>query len=257
MKYKMKKSIIMTTMYCMGIGFLTLSIGALYPVKYNDDAAEAINNKSELVINSNYDDVDNNKDALKSGSALASSSTTEPIPTPLETVTPEPTPTQPPIYELTVGEIPEIESFFQDYYVAWNSCDYSVLKALTTNPENIIPLIDLQKETRFVDDIRETTCYILKSKEDKSYIVYVYYEMKYINIKTTLPRLDKFYLITDANGDLKIFNSKMEDTFKEYFDERDLDSTISDIIDTTNDQAKAALEKDESLRLYVESLYRR
>lgn len=255
----MKKSILMTIIYCMGLGGITLTIGGLYPANHKDDVAETLNRDNEIVASS-YEGSEDNLDKSEdiSGSDLANAYTTTNAGLALanETITPEPTPTPLPVYDIIVGGHQEIDKFFQDYYVAWNSCDYDLLKNLTTNPENTIPLLDLKKETRFLDDIRDTTCYVTKSYEDNSYIVYVYYEIKYVNIKTTLPRLDKFYLITDSDGNLKIFNSEMDETLKAYFDERDQDSVVSGIIESTNDKAKAALEKDESLRVYVEALYR-
>lgn len=256
MKQNMKKSIIMTIIYCMAIGGLTLSIGALYPVNNTDGVTEAIYRDNELLINSK-DNFSNNDtahaDYNMARSAQASTTIATPIPTPGENAISEPTP--PPVYDLSVGGYPEIEKFFHDYYVAWNSCDYSLLKSKTTNPDNITPLSDLEKETLFIDDIRDNVYYIMKSYEDNTYIVYAYYEIKYINIKTTLPRLDKFYLITDQAGNLKIYNSEMDEMLKTYYDERDHDEMVSRIIESTNDKANAALKNDEDLRIYVEALY--
>jgi hypothetical protein len=254
----MKKSIIMIIIYCMVLGGLTLSIGALYPGKSNDGVAETINKESELLISSNEagDVTDNTaSDINTSKSALASTVTMTPIPTPEATATPEPTPL--PVYELSVGGYPDIEQFFYDYYVAWNSSDYNILKTMYTDQDNIISLKKLEKETQFIDDIRDHVYYIMRSYEDGTYIIYAYYEIKYVNIKTTLPRLDKFYLVTDTDGKFMIFNSKMDETLKNYFDERDNDTLVSSLIQSTNDKADAALKKDEDLRIYVEALYRR
>ncbi|TAH72155.1 MAG: hypothetical protein EWM47_03790 [Anaerolineaceae bacterium] len=263
MKPNMKRSIIITIIYCMGIGALTFFIGALYPIKNNDGVAEALNKDKGIIFASDNNKTDLEKDASKSdkympGSALASTVTATPIPTPEVTPTPAPTaiPTPLPVYEMTVGGYPEIEKFFQDYYVAWNSCDYGLIESLNTRTDNLTSLSDLQKETQFLDDIRDLTCYVTKSYEEGTYIVYVYYEMKYVNIKTTLPKLDKFYLITDDTGNLNIFNSDMDDTLKTYYDEKDQDEMISSIIKTTKEKADAALENDEDLRVYVEALKR-
>lgn len=247
----------------MCIGGLTLFIGALYPVNNTDGIAEVIKREQEHVITSvnNYDDSDNNS---KSDSGNTENNSTinrnalavnETVATPIPT--PEPTliPTPQPVYDLIVGGYPEIDDFFHDYYVTWNSADHSLLKTLTTNPDNIISKEALEKETLFIDDIRDTTYYVKRSYEDNAYIVYVYYEIKYVNIKTTLPRMDKFYIITDADGKLKIYNDKMDEELKAYFDERDNDEIISGLIDDTNKNAKAALEKDNDLRVYVEALY--
>ncbi len=67
--------------------------------------------------------------------------------------------------------------------------------------------------------------------------------------------MDKFYLTTDSEEKFKIFNTEMDEMLKSYYDEANLNSAVIDIIESTNDKAKAALENDEDLRIYVESLY--
>lgn len=252
MKRNLKGSFIISLIYCMGIGALTLFIGTLYPVyhadgeinnKINEDNRFDEHNDSlgdEISINSN----DSSQETYK---ALSQN-----VPTTLPTPTSEPTP--PPVYEFEEGGYPDIEKFFLDYYVAKNSCDYSILKSLLTDPEKIKPLPDLQKETRFLDDIRNITCYISKSYEENAYIVYVYYELKYINIKTVYPQLDKFYLVADKEGNFKIYSSEMEEPLKTYYEERDQDEKVQELIENTNEKAKEALNNDVDLRVYLEAL---
>ena len=269
MKQSMKRSIIMTIIYCMGMGGLSFFIGALYPSNNTEGIAEVIKRDQENVITSvsNNDDSDINTGTDNDSTEAENSdinytptdNSTTADATPTSVPTPEPTliPEPQPVYELMVGGYPKIDDFFDDYYVAWNSADHSLLKTLATNPDNIVSSEALDKETLFIDDIRDTTYYVKKSYEDDAYIVYVYYEIKYVNIKTTLPRMDKFYLITDEKGNLKIYNDKMDEALKTYFDERDNDEIISGLLEGTNENAKTALEKDKDLRLYIEALYNR
>lgn len=251
---KLKRSIIITLIYCMGIGGFTFFIGALYPIDNTDGVAETMNIKNE---SQNTDEVINTHSASDdttkrtTSTALASTAMATPIPSPTTTATPTP----PPVYELIKGGNADIEKFFSDYYVAWNSCDYSLIKTLTTDSENAIPLLDLQKETRFIDDIRDISCYIMKSYEEDAYIVYVYYEIKYVNIKTSLPRLDKYYLVKDTDDTFKIYNTEMDEMLKTYFEDRDQDDKVKEIIQMTKEKSKEALNSDVHLRVYVEALY--
>ena len=129
------------------------------------------------------------------------------------------------------------------------------MESVTTAPRIYLLYSRWRRKSLFLDDIRDLSYYIMKSYEDNAYIVYVYYEMKYVNIKTPLPRLDKFYLITDNDGNLKIYNSEMDDILKTYYEERDNDEAVVDIINHTNYKARQAMESDEELRVYVEALY--
>lgn len=254
MKHNVKRSIIMTLIYGMGIGSLSLFVGALYPISYTNDlpkneikAVESIDVKDKVVPQKNN---------LSKQVNAAIKLLITPVPSPTPSPKPSPTPTPTPAYEFAKGEHPEIEKFFLDYYVAVNSCDYSIIQSLVTDPDNIKPLSELEKETLFLDDIRDINCYIIKGFEEGSYIVYVYHELKYVNIKTTYPKLDKFYLVTDKSGSFKIFTSEMDETLKAFYDGSDQDKKVMELIEETNNKAKEALDKDEDLRIYLEALNR-
>lgn len=248
----------MTLIYSIGIGCLTLIIGALVPIDYSDG-------KEKEVISARIDN-DNKKDGDYSISSMALSSSEEetiqlptitPTPLPTSTPTPSPTPTPAPVYKLEKKDNPEINSIFLDYYVAINGCDYNKLSKLVTDTKGIKPIKVIEKETIFIDDIRNIVCYYMKSYEEGSYIVYVTYDIKYINIKNTYPKLDKFYLITDDNGDYKIYTSEMDENLKAYYDERDQDSEVAEIIESIDLKQDEVLEKDSDLKAYLSALYGR
>lgn len=250
MKPNIKKSFIFTLIYCMGFGGIILLIGTLYPVSNSKNISEATSlNQENIYTNNNYETSQEVNEINKAeDNNLAG---LPPTPSPSPTSAPSPAP----VFELTKGGVPEIENFFNDYYVANISCDYDLVKSLLTDPDKAKPLSELENETRFLDDIRDITCYIMKSYQDGAYIVYVYNELKYINIKTTYPVLDKFYLIKDQAGDFKIFTSEMDDFLKAYFTDRDQDQKVQELIQSVEEKAKDALEKDEDLRIYLEALY--
>lgn len=254
MKYSRKRFIFMALIYSMAIGCLSLVTGTLYPLSLTDGKSKEINDGQEAIDSENNKDnnlmeADMKEKSISSMSIADHNTDPTPIPSPTST------PTPPPIYEFTKANNPDIEKFFQNYYVAINGCDYELIKSILTDPNKAQPLPDLQRETRFLDDIREITCYIAKSYEEGAYIVYVYYEMKYINIKTPYPKLDKFYLVTDKEGALKIFTSEMDETLKNYYEDRDQDDLVQELIQSTKDKAKEALDNDEDLRVYLDALY--
>ena len=202
MKPNIKKSFIFTLIYCMGFGGIILLIGTLYPVSNSKNISEATSLNQENIYTNNNDETSQEVNEINKAedNNLAG---LPPTPSPSPTSAPSPAP----VFELTKGGVPEIENFFNDYYVANISCDYDLVKSLLTDPDKAKPLSELENETRFLDDIRDITCYIMKSYQDGAYIVYVYNELKYINIKTTF-RIDKFYLIKDQACDFKILHRK-------------------------------------------------
>ena len=47
----------------------------------------------------------------------------------------------------------------------------------------------------------------------------------------------------------------MDDFLKAYFTDRDQDQKVQELIQSVEEKAKDALEKDEDLRIYLEALY--
>ena len=244
MNKNMKKTIIMSLIYSLVIGCLTLFIGALAPIDYSDSNAVST---EEEVVNST---IDNNNIIASEDYSISSMSLGSSVdeaerrfnqtltPSTIPTSTPTPSPTAAPVYELEKGDNPKINSLFNDYYVAINGCDLNQLSRLVTDTESMKPIKVMEKETIFIDDIRNIVCYI-----------------KYMNIKNTYPKLDKFYLITDDNGELKIFTSKMDEYLKTYYDERDQDEEVTEIKESIAAKQEEVLEKDSDLKAYLDALY--
>ena len=251
----------MSLIYSIVIGCLTLFIGALTPISNADSIAD---NKEKEVLNAITDNknIVASKDdgissmSLSTGEDDSELEATSPTiaPTPLPT-TPSPSPTPAPVYELKNDGNQKINSFFNDYYVAVNGCDINQLSRLVTDSNDMKPIKVMEKETLFIDDIRNINCYYMKSYEDGAYIVYVTYDIKYINIKNTYPKLEKFYLITDDDGELKSFTSIMDEDLKNYYDESDQDEKVAEIIEMIASSQKEVLDKDSDLKAYLEALY--
>ncbi|NLK28255.1 MAG: hypothetical protein GX306_07930 [Clostridiales bacterium] len=247
MKLKYKKIIALTTMSTMGIGLLTLSIS-----QDSSKAEESINagitQEAGLLmgIDSSYETV-----TLAGGEF-----STEEVATP--TPTPSPTPTPPPIYDFEKEVDPAIQSLFEDYYTAKKSCDMDKLKSLISDPSNIktfLPSIEnLQDKTQYIDDYRNIKPYIKKSAEDNAYIAYVYHEIKFTGINTMAPGLSKFYLVKGEDGKYKIFSGVMEKDVLEYYNARNNDADVIELIDMTNSNAEEAKANDEYLKDFWETI---
>lgn len=263
MNKNMKRTIIMTLIYSIGIGGLSLIIGALIPINYINDTTNN-NKESQEVLNINNENTNdeittNTQKEVRSirSMSLNKADAASTIDTPAQVPTQAPTqaPTPPPVYALEQGGYPDIEKFFQDYYVAKSCCDNSQIKTLVTDSDNTSYLEFVEIETKFLDDIRDITCYVMKSYEEGAYIVYVTYEIKYVNLQNTFPMLDKFYLITDNKGELKIDTGVMDEDLKAYYDDRDQDEKVVELYETIDYKQKEVLNRDSDLRIYLDALY--
>jgi hypothetical protein len=247
MKLKYKKIILLTTMSTMGIGLLTLSIS-----QDNPKAAEESLNPNVAQEASLLPDGDAFKVSTLADVEVTPEPTVEATPTP--TPLPSPTPTPFPVYNFEEEADPAIETLFKDYYVAKNSEDVEKIKSMLSNPDKVQTKEQLQKETEFVEDYRNIKCKVKKSYEEGCYIVYVYHEVKLESVVTLVPALYSFYVITDSNGDYKIFSDEMDPILKEYYDGSLKHEDVIALKEYTDKKAKEAREKDENLKTFWDHL---
>ncbi len=246
MKLKYKKIIMLTIMSTMGIGLLTLSISHDSP-KAQESLSPETNKESDLFVK-------DNEEADMSLKAQASSDDEITTPTPSPTPSPSPTPTPLPVYDIKTDGHPKIDALFKDYFAAKNSCDIDKIKSMSSDPAKVIPLEQLQSLTEFIDDYRDIKCYVKKGFLEGTYIVYAYHEIKITGVNTPAPGLSKFYLITDADGNLKIFSGELDEQVKDYYDARNDDADVKELIDMTNKKGEEAKKKDEDLQKFWEAM---
>ena len=255
MKLKYKKIILLTSLSTMGIGLLTLSISQ------NGSKAQEQLNKTSQVESGNFDsddnvnntDINNDSDTgmrvmatLESGEGHAVASI------PSASPTPSPTPTPLPIYPLE--EIEGMDEFIEEFYIAKTACDVEKLKTLYDDPSKVETREQLQSMVQYIEEYKNIKTYSKKSIEEGAYIVYAYHEIKFSGINTLAPGLSKFYVRTDKNGNFKIVSDLSSPMIEEYFNARNEDEDVLELIEMTNKKSEEAKANDEDLMLFWNAL---
>ncbi len=245
MKLKYKKIILLTTLSTMGIGMLTLSVSKDRPRAEENTGVKAVYEENE--DNSDLAAGEKGTDVTALNENAAFSLTTTP--------TPIPSPTPIPIYSIEEpGTYPEIDTLFESYYNAKNNLDIETLKSLLSDPDAATSEEELQMKTEYIEDYRKVKAYTKKGMTEGTYIVYVYHEIKFTGINTSAPGLAKFYVVTGADNKLKIFSGEMDADTKAYYDVRNQDEDVAALISMTDEKSKQAIEKDEDLQNFWESI---
>jgi hypothetical protein len=112
----------------------------------------------------------------------------------------------------------------------------------------------LKKDIQYIEKYQKIKCYVKKGYIEGTYIVYVYNEVKFYNIDTPAPAADQFYVVTDTDGNLKIFSGEFEKETEEYYYARKSDTDVKALIDETNAKAKKAKKKDKDLKIFWDKL---
>jgi hypothetical protein len=180
---------------------------------------------------------------------------TEAIPTPTIIPSPIPTPTPLPVYPLKDTGFPtQLEELVKTYYEAKVNCDIDTLKSISSQPENVISKKQLLQLVEGIDDYKNIKCYVKHSYEDDAYIVFVYYDIKFIGLKTLAPSLSKLYIITDETGELKTFDGELSEELRAYIAARSEDEDVIALREQTDQLALEAKEKDKDLKAFWEIL---
>ncbi len=127
----------------------------------------------------------------------------------------------------------DINSFFNEYYAAVAEGDTDKMAEMgnTLDEED---KAKLQVKAGYTEDYENMSCYTKPGPEPNSYIVFVYYEIKYKNIDSLAPGLSTFYLCTNADGsyylkDIGSLPQNMKDYITEVANQSDVQNLLAEV----------------------------
>jgi hypothetical protein len=229
MRLKYKKIILITTMSTMGIGLLTLSVS-------HDRTLAKSESNIKAVQEIQTTDSDNN--VLSTAPTITKTPSQAPLP----------------VYKIEKDTNLNIVQLFKEFYAAKNKNDVNKIKKLLSDPSEVESKESLKKKTQYIEDYNNLKTYVKKSFKEGTYIVFVYHEIKFAGIKTPAPGLSKFYVVTGTDNKLKIFSGDMDAATQAYYDARNDDSDVEDLIKMTNDKSEKAIEKDKDLKNFWKNI---
>ena len=223
MKLKYKKMILIISMSAMGIGMVTLSLSKPRDKKEGKEPAVA---------------------------ALADAGTDEEAVAADETKIVELV-GKPGDGELRMDVYPAINELVKKYMSAKVACDYETLRTLV-NDSSVIDEDDLRAKSEYVEDYRNIVCYTLNGLTEDSFIVYVYEDLKILNVNTLAPGMTRLYIKLDESGNPYIYLGAIDDETQKFIQETSTHQAVIDIINTVNTKLDEAVTKDEDLKNFVE-----
>ena len=141
---------------------------------------------------------------------------------------------------------PEVNELVQKYYEDMSTGDVeglaSVEDQISEEEQNRI-----LRSRDLVEGYQNISCYTKKGLEENSYLVFVYYELKFAQIDTPAPGLSPLYVYTNDEGNLVVFNGEASDELNAYVEkaaQEDDVMALREEVKTKYEEAKAA---DENL----------
>lgn len=225
MKLKYKKMILIISMSAMGIGMVTLSLSK--PKDKNDGAEPVVASLAE----EGSDDIE--------GESVGVDETAK-----VELVG------QPGDGELRMDVYPAINELVKKYMSAKVACDYETIRTLVSD-SSIIDEDDLRAKSEYIEDYRNIVCYTLNGPTEDSFVVYVYEDLKILNVNTLAPGMTRLYIKLDESGNPYIYLGAIDDETQKFIEETSSNQAVIDIINTVNTKLDEAVTKDEDLKKFV------
>ena len=138
-------------------------------------------------------------------------------------------------YELKKDAYPEINQLYETYYQAMKDRDVETLSKIVDGYTFTQEEVD--KESEYIEDYRNISCYTIDGILEGTYVVYVYHEVKFRNIDTYAPGLYGSYVCTNEDGSLYINEGLVEGEVAAFIEEMD----SSDDVRALNQEVDQAL----------------
>lgn len=157
------------------------------------------------------------------------------------------------VHNVETDSNPEIKELVQRYFNAVKAADVTALSQIV---EQETPFSEekLKKEVESIDSYHNIVCYTVAGLTEKTYIVYVYYEIKFIGIDTNSPALITLYIAENENGQLYIDKRPKSGEVSAYIQEVAGWQEIRQLVTQVNTRLQEACASDQKLRDFKDFL---
>ena len=112
----------------------------------------------------------------------------------------------------------------------------------------------MQAKQRLIQQYENVECYTVDGVEKGEYLTYVYSEIKFTGIDTAAPGLDRLYIITDDEGNLRVETGAFKTEVEELIEQTDQSEDVLQFINTVNTKLEEAINNDDDLREFYANL---
>lgn len=235
MKLKYKKMVILVTMSTMFIGLVIFGI-----------VSPSNNTNNEIKEEKKVEEIKKEDKEQKVEPSTAAKATA----TPKTTATPEATKEPETVLEKDSND--KITKLVKDYFKLGLKSDIEGLKKIHTNP-SMIKENEIKAKYKYVDDIKNIETYIMDGPEKETYLIYIYSEFKFKDIKTLAPGLSRLYVTKDKDKELKIYNGA-DAKINEYITKADKEEEVQALVNKVSTKLEEALSSDADLKKFNEDI---
>lgn len=146
-----------------------------------------------------------------------------------------------------------VSELVERYFKAVNEADVSELEQIVRQ-DSEFSKDRLKKDGEYIEAYRNIKCYTIPGIVDKTYIVYVYYDIEFIGIKTLAPSLIRLYVCENSDGSLYIDKTAKDGEVSAYLQQVSSMEDVRSLVTDVNTKMQKAKAEDDELRAFVDML---
>ena len=156
--------------------------------------------------------------------------------------------------ELKVDAYPEVNALVSSYFTAMATGDVATLSNICSDLDDAAK-IRIQEKANYTESYDDLKCYTKPGPIPDSYIVFAYYQIKYVNIDTKAPGLSSLYVCTDDNtGTLYVYNGDLAENVSNYIKGVAAQEDVVALLSQVDTEYNNAVEADKTLKAFMDAL---
>ena len=154
---------------------------------------------------------------------------------------------------LQLCDDPEVNALMIAFYQANLDCDIDKVHSLVEDDSKFTKE-NLKKKREYIEDYLNITCYTKPGVNEDEYVLYVYSEIKFSNITTAAPQLNRYYLNRTPEGKLVLANGVLTSEKVEHMSQMDRSDDVRELVESVYGRLTDAMSLDEKLYKLVQLL---
>lgn len=156
--------------------------------------------------------------------------------------------------ELKVDAYPEVNALVSSYFTAMATGDVATLSTICSSLDDAAK-IRIQEKANYTESYDDLKCYTKPGPIPNSYIVFAYYQIKYINIDTKAPGLSSLYVCTDdTTGNLYVYSGDLAENVANYIKGVAAQDDVVALLSQVDTEYNNAIESDKTLKAFMDAL---
>ena len=148
---------------------------------------------------------------------------------------------------------PEVNNLIKQYYQALVDGDMDTIKSIKSYVDEEEEL-KIVKKSEFIESYPSIIVHTKKGPEEGSFVAYVQYEVKFVDIESTAPGLNTLYICAKEDGSYYINASELEESNVEYLKTISVQNDVVDLFNTVQVAYNDTKAQDENLSAFLDEL---